>query len=229
MRMMLSLAALSLLLGGCNKELPVAEQAPVTRPDAAATAPAAASKTPATAASRAVTLRRAGGADAMTVALKGTVVEVALSDHGGRSTLHGETYENGKRKYWVDEGDVQFEVKPGDGGDFKLRGADGSLRWKVKVDADKIRISNNEQNDNPFELKVREGDRVKVVGPGDRELGNVHFDRAASKIAVENAAGQTLFTADAQAPSSAWGILLLDAIPDVQRQILVAEILARGR
>lgn len=229
MRMMLSLAALSLLLGGCNKELPVAELGPATRPDAATTAPAGASKAPATAASRAVTLRRAGGAEAMTVALKGDLVEVALSDRGGRSTLHGETYESGKRKYWVDEGDVQFEVKPGDGSDFKLRGADGSLRWKVKVEEDKIRISNNEQNDNPFELKVREGDRVKVFGPGDRELGNVRFDRVASKIAVENVAGQTLFTADAQGPSAAWGVLLCEAIPDVQRQILVAEILARGR
>lgn len=227
MRMLLSLATLSLLLAGCSEETPVAEP-PATRPDAAADASARTSKAPVAAATEALTVLRAGGSEAMSVAVKGGLVEVKLSD-GRSNILHGETYESGKRKYWIDDGDVQFEVKPGEGSDFKLRGADGSLRWKVKIDADKIRISNNEENDNPFELKVREGDRVKVTAPGDRELGNVRFDRTASKIAVENVAGAKLFTVDAQALSGAWGILLLDAVPDVQRQILIAEILARGR
>ncbi len=144
--------------------------------------------------------------------------------------LRGEPRDSGKRKYQIDRGAVLFEIKPDDDSDgFKLRTADGSLQWKVKITPEKIKISDNEQNENPFELKVREGDRVKVVGPGDRELGNVRFDRAASKTEIESAGGRIMFVVEGAQPSGAYGVLLLDSIPEVQRYILVAEILSRGR
>jgi hypothetical protein len=121
---------------------------------------------------------------------------------------------------------VSYEVKSSDGG-FKLRTADGRLRWKVKITPEKIKISDNEENNNPFELKVRDGDRVKVVAPGDRELGNVRF--AASKIEVENTAGITQFRIENPKPAGAFGALLLDTIPATERAILLAEIFSRGR
>lgn len=119
-----------------------------------------------------------------------------------------------------------YEVKSNENG-FKLRTADGKLLWKVKITPDKIKISNNEENENPFELKAREGNRTKVFGPGDKELGNVRFD--GSKIEVENAAGQRQVTIPASKPSAAYGVLLLEEIPRQERDILIAEILARGR
>lgn len=118
---------------------------------------------------------------------------------------------------------MAFDVKPGDGDGFKLRRADGSLRWKVKVTDDKIKISDNEQNQNPFELKLREGDRIKVVAPGDRRLGDVRGAR------VENAAGTVVYTIEGHPGSAACGVLLLDSIPPEERAILLAELLSRGR
>jgi hypothetical protein len=120
----------------------------------------------------------------------------------------------------------RYEVKSSDSG-FKLRTRDGKLLWKVKITDDKIKISDNEQNENAFELKAREGNRTKVFGPGDQELGNVRFN--GKRIEVENAAGQTLTTIPATKPSAAYGVLLLDRIPQNQRDILIAELLARGR
>lgn len=119
-----------------------------------------------------------------------------------------------------------YEVKSNDNG-FKLRTADGKLLWKVKITDDKIKISNNEENENAFELKAREGNRTKVFAPGDQELGNVRFD--GSKIEVENAVGKTLTSIPATRPSAAYGVLLIDSIPRDQRDILMAEIIARGR
>ncbi|HYC89522.1 MAG TPA: hypothetical protein VEO54_09955 [Thermoanaerobaculia bacterium] len=119
-----------------------------------------------------------------------------------------------------------IEVKSNDNG-FKLRTPDGKLLWKVKITEDKIKISDNEENQNPFELKAREGNRTKVFGPGEQELGNVRFD--GSKIEVENAAGQTLTTIPASKPSAAYGVLLCERIPKPEKDILIAEILARGR
>lgn len=157
------------------------------------------------------------------------IVEISLTEEGQKRQLRGEPRESGKRKYSIGGGAVTYEVKPDSDSDgFKLRTADGKLRWKVKVTPEKIKISDNEQNDRPFELKAREGDRVKVFAPVDREVGNVRFDRAASTTKVEDAAGKTLFRVDKTTKSGAYGVLLFD-IPQAERAILLAEILSRGR
>ena len=157
------------------------------------------------------------------ITINGDTVDIT---YGGQQ-LVGEPRDSGKRKYSIDGGEVAYEIKPNEEGGFKLRTADGKLLWKVKVSPEKIKISNNEENENPFELKARDGNRTKVVAPGEKELGNVRFDGA--KIDVENAAGQTQFTIASTKPTAAYGVLLLDAIPPQQRAILAAEILARGR
>lgn len=174
-----------------------------------------------------MTIRNADGSELMTVGESGGNVDIVLTSAGKKRVLRGEPRDSGKRKYTVD-GAGLYEVKPGEGG-FKLRNADGTLRWKVKIAPEKIKISDNEENNDPFELKVRDGDRVKVVAPGDRELGNVRFDRAAARTEIENAASKTLFRVDGPKPSGAYGVLLLEAIPENERAILLAEILSRGR
>jgi hypothetical protein len=202
------ITALSLL--ACERE--TGEPLVATPAPASAAAPATAS-TPASTSSMQVPV----------VTLDGENVDIAFAGQ----KLRGEIRDNGKRKYSLEGGSTAWEVKPGDDGGFKLRTADGRLRWKVKVAPDKIKISDNEENQNPYELKVREGGRVKVVGPGEKELGNVRF--AGTKIEVENAAGVKQFEVSATAASGAYGVLLLEAIPAQERAILIAEILARGR
>jgi hypothetical protein len=157
---------------------------------------------------------------------KGSVT-IAFMENGEVRELFGDPRTTGKRKYTLGDGPVLYEVKPGDGGGFKLRNPDGSLRWKVKIAPDKIKISDNEENKNPFELKVKDANRVKVFAPGDRELGNVRY--APNQIEVENTSGRVIFTTDAAKPSGAYGVLLLDGIPERERYILVAELLSRGR
>lgn len=214
MRMPIAILA-TLVLLACDRE----DAGP------AAAGPAEAAAAPVPVARPAVTVRAgsAGSAEVLTINDTGDTVDIRYADY----RLRGEARDSGKRKYSVAGGDVSWEIKPNEEGGFKLRTADGRLRWKVKVSPDKIKISDNEENQNPFELKARDGGRVKVTAPGGKELGNVRFD--GSKIEVENAAGQTQFEVAATAPSGAYGVLLLDAIPPQERAILVAEILARGR
>jgi hypothetical protein len=229
MRTLISIAVLSLLLAACRGEqddFVPATPAPTPGTPAAAATPSVAPSP----AAGAVLVRGTDGSEALTVGESGGVVDIGYTDGTGRHALRGEEKDSGKRKYAMDGGAVAYEIKPAEDGDgFKLRNAAGQLRWKVKVYPDKIKISDNEENKNPFELKVRDGGRVKVVAPGDREVGNVRFDSAASKIEVENASGAKQFEVASSAASGAYGVLLLDSIPQPERAILVAEILSRKR
>jgi hypothetical protein len=165
-----------------------------------------------------VTLRHADGSEAAVIHRSGQSIEI----RAGGATFRGEPRDSGKRKYSSASGSAMFEVKPGDNG-FKLRTADGKLRWKVKISPEKVKISDNEENNNPYELKARDGDRVKVVAPGERELGSVRG------TSIEDAARKQLYRVEGGSSSAAYGVLLLDSIPETERYILVAEILARDK
>lgn len=196
--------------------------APVAPAQASATTPAAATPaaTPATPASDAVRLT--------SINEKSREVSIAFVENGELEELFGEPRDDGKRKYTIGDGPVLYEIKPdNDSSGFKLRGADGKLRWKVKVSPDKIKISDNENNDRPFELKVKEGNRVKVVAPGDREIGNVRYVQ--NQIEVEDAGGRVIYGTQSPKFSGAYGVLLCTGIPMRERYILVAELLSRGR
>ena len=214
MRRVIPAAILVLLLASCGGERAEVPAAPA--PSAPATVTTAAAPAPPSSPSQLGSISEEEGA-----------VTIAFMEQGEVRELYGDPRETGKRKYTLGDGPVLYEIKPGDDGGFKLRNPDGSLRWKVKIAPDKIRISNNEQNDNPFELKVKDPNRVKVFAPGDRELGNVRY--APNQIEVENTGGRVIFTTDAPKPSGAYGVLLLEGIPERERYILVAELLSRGR
>ena len=159
---------------------------------------------------------------------KNREVSISFAENGEMEELFGEPRDDGKRKYTIGDGPVLYEIKPDTDSDgFKLRGADGKLRWKVKITPDKIKISDNEGNDRPFELKVKEGNRVKVVAPVDREIGNVRYVQ--NQIEVENADGRVIWGTASPKFSGAYGVLLCTAIPLRERYILVAELLSRGR
>jgi hypothetical protein len=142
------------------------------------------------------------------------VIEVAAT--GGDVTV---TYDGGvlhgrrkgeKRKY------ESVEVKYGDAGGFKVRTLDGKLLWKVKVTPEKIKVSDNEENANPFELKIKE-QKVKVYAPGDRLLGEVRVRNDHIEVGDHlRAAGTTL------APF--YGAALLDAVPARERAVIFAEL-----
>jgi hypothetical protein len=231
--MRVTTTVLILLLAACGGEQAESETVATAVPSQPAAAAPAAGTAPAaqTAPSgAALIVRDAAGKELLNFREADRETEVSFFEAGKKRTIWGGERETGKRKYEFAEGGVLFEVKPdSDSKGFKLRTPDGKLRWKVKVTDDKIKISDNEGNDNPFELKRREGDRVKVVAPGDRELGNVRFDRAAAKTEIETPAGTTKFSVAASKPSAAWGVLLLDSIPEMERYILAAEILSRGQ
>ncbi len=158
---------------------------------------------------------------------QGQDMRIEFTSNGQTRVLKGESKETGKRKYVI-EGSGQFaEVKEGERG-FKVRNNDGKLLWKVKLAVDKIKISDNEEGANPFVLETKTPDRVKVLRD-TTEIGKVNFYRDRGKVKVKNTSEAELYDINTDRYSSLYGVMLMDKIPEMERYIIMAEILTRGR
>lgn len=151
-------------------------------------------------------------------------VKVEIGDEGSPQILKGESRDNGKRKYGLEGGSPICEVKS-DATSFKLRSVEGKLLWKVKIDDEKIKISDNEENANPYVLKMKE-DKVKIE-ENDTELGEVKF--YPDKIKVKNLAGDELFSSNTTHRSASYGLMLMSRIPPTERAVIIAELLTRSK
>ena len=207
----------SALLVACAPAAPPPAAQAAAPPKAVVSAPA-----PVAASADSLSIRAHGGAEILAVrpASDGSVAVEFVVD-GQKTSLVGKSSDAAKRKYRAGDA-VLFETKWDEDG-FKLRSPAGQLLYKIKIKDDKMKVSDNEQNANPFELKSREGDRIKVMAPGEKELGNVRA------LTVEDASGKKLFDVSGRAGSAGYGVLLLDAIPPAQRYIILTELFSRGK
>jgi hypothetical protein len=138
-----------------------------------------------------------------------------------------------KRYCQTADGTRVAEVKahggqPGDdGGSLKLLDSDGKLRWKLRYDADKLKLSDNEDNRNPWTISLKHGDKLKVSNPDQQDVGVLR--RGGSQPArVEGPGGEKLFTVEGAATSAAGALLLVPALGPRDRLILMAALLDRG-
>ena len=195
--------ALVLLIAACGQP---AEEVEQTR--GSAPAPTATEATGASAPQAApIAVTTNDGRRVIEVASSGS--DLTVTYEGG--VLHGRR-KGEKRKY------ESVEVKYGETGGFKVRTLDGKLLWKVKVTPEKIKVSDNEENANPFELKIKE-EKVKVYAPGDRLLGEVRVRGDHVEV------GDKLRAAGTNA-AAFYGVALLDAVPPRERAVIFAELAA---
>jgi hypothetical protein len=206
-------AALAL---GCTRS----EPEPTPKPSAAA--PELATR---------VVIAAAGGAEALTIELVRDKVDV----RAGARHIVGQT--KGDKRYYHQgsiSGEAFVEVKISDTG-FKVRTPDSKLLWKVKVADDKIKVSDNEENLNAWTLKTlktlktKYDDKVKVEDSSEHEIGEVRFNAESGKIKVKDASDTELFVLESGKRSAAYGVLLMSAVPEQYRDVIIAELLARGQ
>jgi hypothetical protein len=189
---------------------------------AAATPPPPAQSAPASP----IAITTPAGEAVVEIAQQGSDLAVTFTDGGTRQVIHGRVSDKGKRKYSAGNGGVVLEVKPAeDGGGFKVRTADGKLLWKIKRSEDKVKISDNEENRNPFELKIKE-EKVKVYAPPEQLLGEVKFYSDMQRVEVKDAAGRELFRASGSRAEPFYGVPLLEKIPARERAVIIAELAA---
>lgn len=219
----LQMAMCALLLAACGVEpssnsTPSAPTPPAERAPAAPAAPSGAQAQAGT-----TIVTRADGSAAWTLRLDGNHVELAGPD-GAR--LIGELRGDKRRYRRESDGAAIAEVKFSDGG-FKLRTPESQLLWKVKFGDDKIKVSNNEENQNPWVLKTGYSDKAKVLNPVEMEVGEVRFKE--ERIKVRNAAGSDEYLIDTTRRSAAFGVLQMSELSPQHQGIIMVELLASGR
>ncbi len=137
-------------------------------------------------------------------------------------------YSKDKHKYKVN-GIVVYEVKYKDYG-FKLRDANGNLLWKIKIyPAEKIKISDNPENMNPYKIKFKDDYYAKVVktnSDDDTETLMGKVKRKNNVVVFEGTQGS--YSVEPNEFHYAFGTLLCPEIPDDQKLIIIAELLLRG-
>jgi hypothetical protein len=166
-----------------------------------------------------VAIKNSDGAALGQIDIKNNAISLQYGDNKLVSETKGE-----KRKYGSAAGQVAAEVKHSEADKFKVRTPEGTLIWKIKLDTDKIKISDNEENNNPYSIKRGDG-KIKVKAADESELGTIEVKDG--KVVVL-AAGRS-FTAETGQLSAAYGVLLMDKISDRDKFIIMAELLAKGQ
>ena len=190
-----------LLIAACSR--PAETPARAASPSPRASTPSSTQTAPASV----IAVTTNSGQRVMEVSPSGS--DLTVTYDGG--VLHGRR-KGEKRKY------ESVEVKYGDEGGFKVRTLDGKLLWKVKVTPEKIKVSDNEENKNPFELKIKEA-KVKVYAPGEKLLGEVRARPDHVEIGEKYRAAGTNAAAF-------YGVALLDGVPARERAVIFAELAA---
>jgi len=170
-----------------------------------------------------VELRDVAGTRIVDIKDRGNSIESFVTFSDKQLALSASTPDTNKRSYKVNA--KEFEVKRSDDG-FKLKNSSGKLLWKVKFKEEKIKISDNEENNHPFELKKKSAQKIGVEKEGS-DLGAVRFDASTEQLEVETAAGKKIFRGGAKKLSYSAALFLLDAIPVEERGIILIELALR--
>lgn len=146
--------------------------------------------------------------------------EISVTDNKG--SLRGVKNRDDKRKYYSGAEVMDYAVKYSEDG-FKLRDRNENMIWKIKLYEDKIKIASNEEMQGAYEIKLREGGKLKVER-NERELFVLHVSEGDQWNAVENQYSVMGFGV-----SLAPGILLISEIDEREKLIIMAELAAMGR
>jgi hypothetical protein len=180
---------------------------------------------------RTVTIEAAGH-KVLDLSQNGDTVTVTPAD--GSPALVGDVRHPGKRKYRLQSGEPVAEVKSreeaatGDDRGFKIKSPDGKLLWKVKIGADKIKLAVNDEGSNGWEVSLKHADKVKVTDPAGHEAGSVRYHAGSTRVEIRDATDHEVYSASTDLRSSLFAILLMKDVAPRDKQILMAELLARG-
>lgn len=144
--------------------------------------------------------------------------------------IYGDKYFEGvvkddKRKFYAKNGDTFAEIKFKDE-DFKLRKANGELLWKIKTYDQKIKISDNEEMNNAYEIRV-ENQYFAHLEHGDQEIGSIELSPENNPAIIKGKQQFYYFRGPNLTISPA--LMLIDEISNEHKLMIMAELISREK
>jgi hypothetical protein len=90
-----------------------------------------------------------------------------------------------------------------------------------------VKISDNEENLNPYEIKLSDTPDKAKLKKNEETLGEIKLKSAEKQ--VEFTVGSKSYYVESDKLSLAFGALLIEEIPENIRYIIAAELLAKGK
>jgi hypothetical protein len=158
----------------------------------------------------------------------GTDVGIVFYSGGDRHDLTGIARTvSGDRDYQLDGGKAIIRASDRSYG-FKLETEDTSaVRWKVRLYPDKIKIADNDNDTAPRRIRTESPERATLAGPNEEPLGEIVFD--GTNTIVKNSAGVERYRKATAKLEPAYGVFLFDRMPNTEKYIVLAELMARNR
>ena len=126
-----------------------------------------------------------------------------------------------KRKFYDKSGEVYAEIKFKDEG-FKLRNPEGELIWKVKISAEKIKISDNEEMTNAFEIK-KKSEYFANLNRNEKAMGSIELSPQNNPAVIKNDDHTYYLTGQENSVGAA--VLLIDEIQPVHQLMILAQLI----
>lgn len=173
------------------------------------------------------------GAEAIVIKRYADHDKIEIDYAGTTSVLKGRTEKQGRIKYKeaaADGSEKTFiaKVKIKDDS-IKLVDENENLLWKVKLNPDKVKISNNEEGDDSCEIKIKSSDKGEVRDKSGIEIGNVRFYADNGKLKVKDATGKEILTSKDIKFSAGPGVIQFEHIPVKLRAIIISELIRAGK
>jgi len=112
---------------------------------------------------------------------------------------------------------------------FKIVDENEKLLWKVRIKDGKIKISDNEDGNNSWEIKSKSADKSEIRNASGEEIGNVKFYADNGKLKVKDAANKEILVSKDLKASAAPGVIMFTHIPLKHRVVIISELLRMGQ
>jgi hypothetical protein len=158
------------------------------------------------------------------------VVDVFLDANtaiqAGKIQINGKMKDSDTIKYSLAGAVNVIKVKLKENG-FKLKD-ENKLLWKAKFKNEKILVSDNDENEKPCIVK-REAPEIFRVYEDQKLVGTVNYSSFGTIITASRMTNPATWRVSQSGITAAGGIVLCEKIPDIEKFIIMAELIRAGK
>ncbi len=173
------------------------------------------------------------GSDAIVIKRYADHDKIEINHEGTSAVIKARSGAENRWKYKESADGAEEKVQVAevklDSDSFKIVDENEKLLWKVRTKDGKIKVSDNEDGNNSWEIKSKSADKSEIRNAAGEEIGNVKFYPDNGKLKVKDAANKEILVSKDLKASAAPGVIMFTHIPLKHRVVIISELLRMGQ